>query len=299
LKILVLAGGSGQRLFPFTDPPKQFRTFGSENSLLQLTLKRFLKRYPPQDIYTITSPNYEQLANSQIASVDLSLQLIVEPEPRDTAPAVAFALKTFGHAIGSHFLIAPSDHFISPDETLLDNIEIASKSHEKGVHTLFGIIPSHPHCGYGYIQHTCQLVTRFIEKPDKKIAEELIEKGCLWNSGIALFDTDSLHNQLPNSVPSISIDCLLFEHAPNLRVLPLDVAWSDLGTWKGIYDAFPKDQQGNVIFGSVKLQDVGHCLVFSEKDRINLLGHKQEVVLISKEGKKSVMPLHALLPNES
>lgn len=300
MQILILAGGSGKRLWPLDNPPKQFRRFGGPYSLLQLTLLRFLKSYPLSSLHVITTGEFEKLAQAQLEAIHPSLsgQLIVEPEPRNTAPAIAFALRCM--ELKRHTLVAPADHFLDPEELFLDQLAFAKQALPKGKHCLFGIKAPFPNPEYGYLlpkdKQPLSPALHFIEKPSEPHAIELLQKGYLWNSGIFLFDTEALLRDLPDPLPPLSIDRVLLEKAEHLHVMQLPLLWSDLGSWDGIYAISQKDPQGNVLLGEVQTSNVHNCLVIAEKGPLFVENLENQAIIHSKSGEKIKVALRAPAP---
>jgi mannose-1-phosphate guanylyltransferase/mannose-6-phosphate isomerase len=196
MKVIILAGGSGTRLWPYSRScfPKQFLHFGDQRSLLQKTIERFVGCYPISDIHIVTNQAYYHLVKTQAKEISpqLEQQILVEPERRNTAPAIALAIAYLNQegrvSQDDCFLICSSDHLISPAEKFLDAIKQGEKFAKQGKHVIFGVRPHKPETGYGYIKFKRPVaenvfeVEEFVEKPPFELAQRyLIDGNYLWN----------------------------------------------------------------------------------------------------------------------
>ncbi len=311
MKIIVLAGGSGTRLWPISSGccPKQFLRFGGEYSLLQKTLLRFLPKFSVRDIFIVTQGTYVPLVREHAETLDPAFkdQIIVEPFKKNTAPAVALGVKylqEMGQLLpGETFLVAPSDALISPESLFLDSLPQAQKLAEGGAPVIFGIRPNRPETGYGYIKACVSgCVERFVEKPDYIQAQQFLLSGhYLWNAGIFLCEIDNFFDLLRihcsdiktddfsemllsyGSFPDISIDYALLEKCAHLKVLPLDVSWSDVGSWSSIYDVLEKDHNENATLGNVRTSDTKKCLIIGDKRLISAVGLEEMIIVETEE----------------
>ncbi|MBS0628718.1 MAG: mannose-1-phosphate guanylyltransferase [Verrucomicrobia bacterium] len=287
MKIIVLAGGSGKRLWPLVHPPKQFSTFIGAETLFQKTLRRFLKAYPPEDFVIVTGVSFLELAKAQAKEVHpfLEDQIIAENEPRNTAPAILFALEWLKERgeLGERFLVTPSDHLVAPESYFLEKVALGEAVDS---HVLFGIFPTQAHTGYGYIvcdpSKELTPVERFVEKPPAELAQSLLEKGnCLWNMGVFIFQTNLILDQ---PLEQTSIDYALLESAQNLKVIPLHLNWSDLGSWDSVYEVFRKDNNQNVVRGDVTTINSKNCLIQGNKKAIAAIDLEDLIVIDGEEG---------------
>lgn len=294
MKILILAGGRGLRLWPFTDPPKQFTLYDGEHTLLQKTIFRFLKTFSPENLVILTQEVFLPLVQKQVFHISPKIQMILESKARNTAPALMQALHTFKEDV---FFVAPSDHFIAPESLFLEKIQSAEKHLDSASGILFGIYPTSPHTGFGYIQCDPQAsispVTQFIEKPSLPKAKEFLEDGnWLWNSGMLLLHKKAFFQELEErhpeyllgNCPCVSIDVAFLESFKRLKVVPLSLSWSDIGTWDAVYDFHKKDSQNNVCIGDVELLEVQNSLVFSSEYPLKAIDLENILIVASKTG---------------
>ena len=283
---VIMSGGIGSRFWPFSREarPKQFLDFfGTGRSLLQMTVDRFKKILPVENIYIVTNKEYAQMVQDELPELKPN-QILLEPMRRNTAPCIAFAtyhINSF--APDANIVVAPSDHLILKEDEFLNIIQNAYEFVEKNNTLLtLGIRPSRPETGYGYIQMSDEQldgVTKvkvFTEKPNLELAKVFHESGeFLWNSGIFIWNNktilDSFHQYLPEITtsfdqgkeffgtdkekafidetfpfcPNISIDYGIMEKANNVYVQAADFGWSDLGTWGSLYEISDKDEDAN------------------------------------------------------
>ena len=314
MKCIILAGGSGTRLWPFSRNsfPKQFMHFGDGESLLQKTVKRFYTTLSAKDILIITNQAYYHLVKNQLSAIDPDLvsQILIEPEKKNTAPAICLSIKYLQDILGADkeecVLISSSDHIISPEKVFLKAIAQAEEIAKSGHHVIFGIRPHKPETGYGYIKSSeaesgiCH-VEQFVEKPDYATAQSYLLSGqYLWNSGIFLFQIGAFEKEIAafcpqiaalssgsfqemvsqfSEMPDISIDCALMEHSKNTKVIPLDVSWSDVGSWDSVYEMLDKDQNQNVKIGNILDIDTKNCLIMGNKRLISTIGIEDLLVI--------------------
>lgn len=314
MKIIILAGGTGTRLWPFsrTTHPKQFLRFGNENSFLEKTLLRFLKIRNPDEIFIVTSGEHYHLVKSQAINVNdkLQNQIIVEPERKSTGPAIALAatyLKEIGSSDEDCFFVSSSDYYIMPEDRFLDYVKKSEEIARKGKIVIFGVRPNKPETGYGYIKISSSdnkgfiEVEKFIEKPHLDEATNYLTKGgYLWNCGIFTFQIkvfleemnkyasdigQSLKQNYQNfrdnfsKMPEISIDHCLMEKSRNIAVCPMDVEWSDIGSWDSIFEVMNKDQNQNAKIGNVLDIDTKNSLIIGGKRLISTIGLENMVVV--------------------
>jgi mannose-1-phosphate guanylyltransferase/mannose-6-phosphate isomerase len=315
MKYVILAGGSGTRLWPFSRSafPKQFLNFGDGESLLQKTIKRFYPAVAPQDILVVTSQAYYHLVKNQLAAIDplLESQILVEPEKKNTAPAICLAIKylqeTCGVSTKESVLISSSDHIIAPEKVFLNAVSKGNEIVQKGHHLIFGIRPHKPETGYGYIKWAdtewegVKKVEQFVEKPDYSTAQSYLLSGeYLWNSGIFLFQIEALLKEIAafcpeiatlssgtfkemissfSEMPDVSIDCALMEKSSNTMAIPLDLSWSDVGSWDSVYELLDKDQNQNVKIGNVLDIDTKNCLIMGNKRLISTVGLEDLLII--------------------
>ncbi|MDD1703880.1 MAG: mannose-1-phosphate guanylyltransferase/mannose-6-phosphate isomerase [Methanoregula sp.] len=271
MKSIILAGGAGTRLWPLSREyyPKQFIQLDGR-SLFQRSCERAAKLSGQDDIFIVTNEIHQYLARNQMEELGYTLaedHLLAEPEGKNTLPAIAWAMQRVRTISPSATAaVFPSDHLLG--DIALDQIRGAEPLADQYLVT-FGVRPTSPHTGYGYIKRGTSLppgslVEEFKEKPDEEAAREYLEKGYLWNSGIFLLSTGRFFEELkryrPNlfaafdgtgipdykSLESISIDYGLLEKSKRVAVVPLETAWSDLGTFRALYDAENHDPDGNV-----------------------------------------------------
>ena len=317
---LILAGGSGARLWPMSRElyPKQLLKLNSQNSLLQNTFLRLQKLTSPEKIITITNAKHSGDIKMQLGQLgDAPVQILSEPTAKNTAPAIAmgvdYCLKSNSDAV---FLVVPSDHLILDDEKFISTVKKGYELAKSGNIVTFGIKPAFADTGYGYIKAENSLtsdafrVDEFKEKPDEKTAQGYVDSGIYyWNSGIFMFsgsvilkefekycpDISSAMASLEymegtqgvtfdsfDQMPSISIDYAVMEKSDKIALLPLESDWNDLGSWQSIYDVSQKDNLQNVISGQVVNVDSQNSLLFSSSKCIAAVG-LDNVVLIETE----------------
>ncbi|MBI4644602.1 MAG: mannose-1-phosphate guanylyltransferase/mannose-6-phosphate isomerase [Deltaproteobacteria bacterium] len=315
---VILAGGSGSRFWPLSRSqyPKQVLRLLGSDSLLQTTIKRLLPRIPLERLAVVTNA-----AQAEVIRLDLyrqgwqQIHLEVEPEGRNTAPAVALAAALMGpDAKRDIIAVFPADHYIDDQERFFEALDRGADLAQAGYLVTFGITPSHPDTGYGYIKVGEPLqpdglgfrAQSFIEKPDLERAQAfLAEGGYYWNSGIFLFRRDVLleafDRHLPDlaaclplfsaadpaalaevyqRLPDVSLDQGIMEKADNVAVVPVDMGWRDVGSWGALHELFPQDENGNVILGRALDLDSRNSLVFSQNRLVATIG-VQDLVVVS------------------
>ena len=319
IRPVILAGGSGTRLWPLSrkQSPKQFLKLGSTNyTLLQNTVLR-LKNLECDQPILICNEEHRFIAAEQMREIGIDATIILEPEGKNTAPAIALAAllleKTEPNQI---LLILAADHLIKDtavfENAILDAVSLA----EKNKLVTFGIVPLQPETGYGYIEKGTQFergfkIQQFVEKPNRETAELYLEsKKYLWNSGMFVFKanhylneleqygTDILdncrlsmikteydkdfiridHDQFKNC-RSESIDYAVMEKTSNAVVVELDAGWSDIGSWSALWEVSEQDHQGNVYQGDVISNKSSENYCYSEKRLVSLLGVNNMVII--------------------
>ncbi len=319
IRPVILAGGSGTRLWPLSrkQSPKQFLKLGSTNyTLLQNTVLR-LKNLECDQPILICNEEHRFIAAEQMREIGIDATIILEPEGKNTAPAIALAAllleKTEPNQI---LLILAADHLIKDtavfENAVLDAVSLA----EKNKLVTFGIVPLQPETGYGYIEKGTQFecgfkIQQFVEKPNRETAELYLEsKKYLWNSGMFVFKanhylneleqygTDILdncrlsmikteydkdfiridHDQFKNC-RSESIDYAVMEKTSNAVVVELDAGWSDIGSWSALWEVSEQDHQGNVYQGDVISHKSSENYCYSEKRLVSLLGVNNMVII--------------------
>ena len=323
---IIMAGGSGTRFWPMSNEkhPKQFLKLFDNKSMIQLTYERVLSFIKPDDIYIVTTLKQVELILEHIPEINKS-QLIIEPCGMNTAPCIAlaicFLMKKYPET--TPCLVLPADHYI-PDTVAFSKamtfaLESCSDINSQNLVT-FGIVPTYPATGYGYIEASVEIspsmfhVKHFKEKPELKIAEEFLQKGnYFWNSGMfcwtlkTIFNSYLEHessiidviNKLPtNSEPEsqlllykaikkVPIDIAILEKSKNVIVIPLNFIWSDVGSWFSLSELFLKDRHSNYLKKSGYVKESEGNFVISEKI-VALIG-VQDLVVVATEDALLIM----------
>lgn len=298
---VILCGGSGTRLWPLSRSlfPKQFVPFDNNESLFAKTLDRIKELIQDTSPIIVCNEEHRFHALMEIEAHNCQPAIILEPCPRNTAPAIALAALAV-ESEDPNLLIMPSDHFLPDHATFCQKVREAAPLSESGHIVAFGIKPTSPTTGYGYIVRGGGLkngfiINKFIEKPDQRKAASLIAQGnCFWNSGIFLCRASTYLRELARFAPHMhascqkawsmkstdgafirphkeefaaispdSIDYAIMEKTEKAAVFPLALEWNDLGTWDAIFERQPADVNGNVIHGDVLEENAKNCYLDS------------------------------------
>ncbi len=316
---VILCGGSGTRLWPLSrnDTPKQFLKLLGENSLLQNTVLRAQKvsMTNNENFVFVTLGRNKNEISKQLNELGAGYNhhILCEPMARNTAAAVALAAQYVADTFGEDAImwVLPADHHIQDEVALMHALKQAILSALDESLATFGIIPTRPDTGYGYIRYSNELaaacvVEEFVEKPDLKTAQSYLDDGhYLWNSGMFVFQASTILNSfmlhapqiindisnmvqsgyddidadLYSAVESISFDYAIMERAKNVSVIPCSIGWSDIGSWESLWDIQPKDDNGNVVKGNAVLQDSENCLIEAKNRLIACAGVRDIVVI--------------------
>ncbi|QMW23905.1 mannose-1-phosphate guanylyltransferase/mannose-6-phosphate isomerase [Sandaracinobacteroides saxicola] len=299
---VLLSGGSGTRLWPLSraDVPKQLQAVAHERTMLQATALRVADGAAP---IVVAGDAHRYLVSEQLLGVGvMPAVVILEPEGRNTAPAIALAAQHLAAAGrgAALMLVMPSDHLITDEAAFRAAIATAAAAAADGSLVTFGITPTEAATGYGYIRPVeaagaVRRVAAFVEKPDAATAEQYLADGYLWNAGIFLFSADAYLAALDGAAPeiaahvaravaagvldgrflrpeaaafaacpSISIDYAVMQTAPHVKVVPVDMGWSDVGSWDALWRVTVPDAEGNVVRGAGTLIGCRDSLVRNE-----------------------------------
>jgi len=312
---LILCGGSGTRLWPLsrTSRPKQLLALNGEETLLQQTAKRLLAHVPAENLYTVTHEDHKFEVKGQLAEVAANAvaNVLAEPCARNTLPAIAWAVNQIQQRDKDAIIgVFASDHAIDNEAAFIEAWQTAEAIAKQHYLVLLGIKPNSPATGYGYIKPSKQIadgnmpafeVAQFVEKPEAETAKQYVEKGYLWNSGMFVFKARVFMQMLKECQPeiatqlsnmtaenfaqtyanfaNISMDYGLAEKAEKIAVVPVDMAWSDLGSWESIYQKQAKDTDNNVMHGDVFAQDTTNSLLWSQSSLLATVGLDNVVVI--------------------
>ncbi|MBT4587816.1 MAG: mannose-1-phosphate guanylyltransferase/mannose-6-phosphate isomerase [Rhodospirillaceae bacterium] len=323
---VILSGGTGTRLWPLSRAlyPKQLQPLHSELSLLQETASRLSGDQFAKPLI-ICNQEHRFIVAEHLQAIDIQPEAIVlEPIGRNTAPAAAVAAIILAeHDPEAVILLMPSDHVIRDSATFQAAIEAALPVAENGALVTFGIQPTSPETGYGYIKKSdaiadqpgCFAVEAFVEKPDLATAEIFLEEGSyFWNGGIFLFTVANFMAELERSSPEIaaacreavqksitdmdfhrldeesfaacpsnSIDYAVMEKSENVAVVPVDMGWSDVGSWDALWQVLDKDGDGNVTSGDVILKGTSNSLIRSEDKLVTAVGLSDTIIVATED----------------
>lgn len=318
---VILCGGSGTRLWPLSreKAPKQFHALIGEETLLINTLSRAQEcsGCNTSDIISVTADSIKKETIHQLADFDPATitHLISEPCARNTAAAIAYtalyAQKHFGK--DAILWIMPADHYVEDQQTLKDAVARAAKLAEENYIVTFGMTPTRPDTGYGYIKvgsnivnhNFIQSIDQFVEKPNMETAQEYLDAGnYVWNSGMFIGSVETfIHNfkthcnelmmpmerafkespmalnELYGSLPAIPFDVAIMEKTQKGAVIPCDIGWSDVGSWNSVYDLEAKDKNGNVIDGKVSAVNTENCMIKSKSMLIATMGVRDLIII--------------------
>jgi mannose-1-phosphate guanylyltransferase/mannose-6-phosphate isomerase len=320
---VILAGGVGSRLWPVSRSllPKQFIEFPDmQGSLFQSTLSRLEGVSDLEDPIVVCNTDHRFLVAEQLRQLGKEhCNILLEPVGRNTAPAAALAaLCALQDNVDPLLLVLPADHVIQDETAFLRAIAQALLSAKQGKLVTFGLVPSVPETGYGYIQKGAQLggekgycVEQFVEKPDQETAQAYLDSGnYFWNSGMFLFSASTYLAELKRHAPDIfdschqahkslergedfhlipesifascrsdSIDYAVMEKTASAVVVPLEAGWNDLGAWDALWEVRDKDEQGNALSGDVVTFDVKNSYIQSQSRLVAVAGIRDVVVV--------------------
>jgi mannose-1-phosphate guanylyltransferase / mannose-6-phosphate isomerase len=319
---VILSGGSGTRLWPLSRAvlPKQLLPLVTDHTMLQETALRLAGRPELMAPLIVCGNEHRFLVAEQMREIGMApLGILLEPVGRNTAPAVAAAAHyLLGVDPEAVMLVLPADHVIADVDAFYAAIGQAAVPVADGALATFGIVPTAPETGYGYIQSgaaagapQCYRVDRFVEKPNLATAEGFVAAGSYyWNSGMFLFRAAAYLEQLRQFAPAIaeasaaavrqgyrdldfcrldetaftacpsdSIDYAVMEHTGHAVVVPASIGWSDVGSWSALWQVQQGDENGNVVRGDVYLDDVSGSLVRAESRIVAVVGVRDLVVV--------------------
>ena len=322
---VIMAGGTGSRLWPLSRElyPKQFLSLVSEHTMLQDTVSR-LQWDNFESPIIICNEEHRFIAAEQLRQINVKPNgIILEPEAKNTAPAIALAAF---HAMTLDedpiLVVLAADHVIENSKAFNQSIKDALPLAENGKLVTFGIVPTKPETGYGYIKkgaiiegsHAYQIES-FFEKPNKEAAQDYLDSNdYLWNSGMFMFRASTVINELSlnhkdiviaveqslaNSTedmdfirinpenfaasPSISFDYAVMETTNNGAIVPLDADWSDIGSWSSLWEISEKNNNNNVLKGDTVTIDTSNCYINSEHRLVATIGIKDLAVIDTKD----------------
>ncbi len=319
---VLLSGGSGTRLWPLSREthPKQFQPLVGEQSLLQATWQRLAGLEGAAAPIVVANEEHRFMVAEQLRQVGvMPSALLLEPVGRNTAPAIAAAaLQAQAGGADPLLLVLPSDHVIRDEAGFCAAVQAAVPAAEAGKLVTFGIVPTGPETGYGYIKSAASLpqdsvrgVEKFVEKPDLATAQAYVASGdYFWNSGMFLFRASRYLDELAAFAPAIltaakaalagakrdvdflrldraafeacpsdSIDYAVMEKTSHAAVLPIDVGWSDVGSWSALWEIADQDPDGNAHHGDVLAIDCRNTLAWGGRRLVSLLGLRDVIVV--------------------
>lgn len=323
---VIMAGGKGTRLWPLSrgQAPKQFIRFIGGHTLFQDTLRRVAEPRLYVAPIVITNEDFRFLVAEQAREEAIVPgAILLEPEARNTAPAIAAAAlqAVARHGEDAILQVLASDHDIVADASYFACIEAARAAAQAGRLVTFGIAPTEPATGYGYIEagetlaDGAKAVSRFVEKPAREAAEAMLAAGgYLWNSGMFMLKAETVLREFAlhapevlsaareavkgakadldfirldaeayARAPSISFDYAIMEKTANAAVVPAAIAWSDLGSWDAVHKIGDKDENGNVTSGNTTLVDTRDSLVMSRHGHLAVQGLDNVAVIASED----------------
>jgi mannose-1-phosphate guanylyltransferase len=329
---VIMAGGIGSRFWPVSTGkfPKQFHDMlGTGQSLLQKTFSRLSTGIPKENIRVLTNERYIDLVLEQIPGMTAD-QVVPEPAMRNTAPCILLsALKIQKENPNALMLVAPSDHWIENEEAFMkDVITCFNDCRENDKLLTFGIHPTFPNTGYGYIESDrnesseIKKVLKFREKPDYETAKEFLAAGnYFWNAGIFIWSVQSIIKAFREYLPdmyalfqagtgqlntleekkfvndtygdseNISIDYGIMEKADNVYMKKATFDWNDLGTWGALYDKLEKDEGKNAVVRAIPhFKDSEGNMVYSSTEKLVVLDGLKDYIIVDKENVLLIYP---------
>jgi mannose-1-phosphate guanylyltransferase/mannose-6-phosphate isomerase len=308
---VILAGGSGSRLWPLSrqNLPKQFLALDGEGTLLQTTIDRLLPTIQAENVLIVTQ---EAHAKGEAYHALLPYRSLFEPVGRNTAPAIALAAAyLLTEESDPVMVVLPADHIIKDEAQFRAHLEVAIEAARSGKLVTFGIQPTRPDTGFGYIKvkkqqadQSVREVERFTEKPNLETAESFLKQGgYYWNSGMFVWRASvilaQIQQHLPavyqivqsilaevrsgatfqvavdkhfSAMPSISIDYGVLEKSDRVSLIPCDIGWNDVGSWQAVHEISDKDENGNALQGNVIAVGCKNSLIRAEKRLVAAIG---------------------------
>lgn len=327
---IIMAGGKGERFWPMStlDRPKQFlKLTDSDDTMIQMTIKRILPLINLEDIFIVTNEKYKNLISQQLTKLPKE-NIIYEPLSKNTAPCVALATsiikKKYGNA---NIIVLASDHIIKNEKLFLDTLKLSLDNLTSNNIITLGIVPERAETGYGYIKmadkkaqnSSIYNVEKFVEKPNYENAKKYYESGnYLWNSGMFIWNNEFMNNCVKNYLPeiyfriekiynsigtenfkkileteysemeSISIDYGIMEKVKNIEVIPGNFGWDDVGSWLSIERLRKINEDSNIIDGNIVCIETNNCTIINnDDDLISTVG--LDNLIIVKNDKKTLI----------